>query len=84
MTDRELLELIAQDISIIKSQQSEQREILQALRHASEVHNSKFDNLETEVARIAGKIEGLSTDINYLVRKSAQNADDIQELRRAK
>ncbi len=105
MTDRELLELIAQkvnstdqkmtdmnhelrgirqDISLIKTQQSEHGEILQSLRHASETHEAEFDNLKVEMARLSGKIEGLSTDINYLVRKSVQNADDIRELRMAK
>ncbi len=105
MTDRELLELIAQkvnstdqkmtsmnhelrdirqDIGLIKTQQSEHGEILQALRHSSEAHKAELDNLKVEMARLSGKVEGLSTDINYLVRKSVQNADDIRELRMAK
>jgi len=77
MTDRELLELVVQKVT-------EHGEILQAVRHAQEIQAAKMDKLELETARLSGKIEGLSTDINYIVRKSAQNADDIQELRRVK
>ena len=66
MTDRELLEQIAHDVSFMKTQQSEHREILQALRHSSETHGALLNNFEVEIARLAGKIEGLSTDINYL------------------
>lgn len=98
MTDRELLESIAQkvngmdqkmttigqDINLLKTQQSEHGEILQSLRHANETHKAELDNLKVEMARLSGKVEGLSTDINYLVRKSVQNADDIRELRMAK
>ena len=69
---------------MIKTQQSEQGEVLQALRQASETHDAKFDSREIEIAKLSGKIEGLSMAINYLVRKSAQNADDIRELRQAK
>ena len=84
LTDRELLELIAQKVTGLEQKVTEHGEILQAVRHAQEIQVAKFDKLEIETARLSGKIEGLSTDINYLVRKSAQNADDIQELRQAK
>jgi hypothetical protein len=84
MTDHEMLELLVQKVTGMEQKVIEHGEILQAVRHAQEIQVAKIDKLEIETARLSGKIEGLSTDINYLVRKSAQNADDIQELRQAR
>jgi hypothetical protein len=69
MTDRELMEKILNevsgmkeelfevktDIKLIKTQQSEDREILQSVRHAQEVHTAKLDNIEIELAKQSGE-----------------------------
>jgi len=39
----------------VESRLSEHSEILIALRHASEVHHAKFDNLEIELAKLSGE-----------------------------
>lgn len=43
------------DIKLIQIQQTEHGEILQALRHSSEVHTAKLDNLEVEFAKHTGE-----------------------------
>jgi predicted nucleic acid-binding Zn-ribbon protein len=43
------------DIKLIKTQQSEDREILQAVRNAQEVHTAKLDNIEIELAKQSGE-----------------------------
>ena len=91
MTDRELLELLVQKVT-------EHGEILQALRHSSEIQKAQFDQLQITVAHIEGRqeemnerleqmdksIDRMAGDISFLVRKSAEHDDDIRELRRAK
>lgn len=61
MTDRELLEQIAQkvtnmerELNLTKAQQLEQGEILQALRHAQESQTAQIDQISCTVARIEG------------------------------
>lgn len=70
---------------------TEHGEILQAVRHAQEVHKAEFDQLNLIVARIEGHqeetdktLDQMAGDISFLVRKSAEHGDQIRQLRRAK
>jgi archaellum component FlaC len=51
------------DIKLIKTHQSEQGEILQAVRHAQEVQTAQNDRLEIEVAQLSGKMEQGFSDV---------------------
>ena len=120
MTDRELLERIANeiktlksdvknefqemksnvknefqeiksDIKLIKTQQSEHSEMIQAVGNAQESQMAQIDQLTYAVARIEGHqkesekiMDQMAGDITFLVRKSAEHDDDIRELRQAK
>jgi septation ring formation regulator EzrA len=43
------------DIKLIQTQQAEHGKILTALRHSSETHTAKLDNLEVELAKLSGE-----------------------------
>ncbi len=83
MTDRELLELVVneiqemksdlketkEDINLIKTQQSEYGEMIQSLIHASETQKAQNDALQMEVAKLSGEMRQGFTDITE-VQKS--------------
>jgi predicted nucleic acid-binding Zn-ribbon protein len=46
---------VESDVSLIKTQQTEHKEILNALRHSSDIHTAKLDNLEVELAKLSGE-----------------------------
>jgi predicted nucleic acid-binding Zn-ribbon protein len=48
------------DIKLIKTQQSEQGEILQAVRHAQEAQSDKF---EIDLAKLSGKMDQGFSDV---------------------
>ena len=97
MTDRELLELlvneikeIKSDVGLIKTQQSEHGEILQSVRHAQESQKAQMDQLTYASARVEGRqetldktVDRMAGDISFLVKKAAEHEDDIRELRKA-
>lgn len=93
MTDRELLELIAQkvsnmeqDTSLIKTQQAEHGEILQALRHSSEVQKGQHDALQMEVVKLSGEVKQGFSDLTEvqksLVEMYGEHEVEIRALRR--
>jgi uncharacterized protein (UPF0335 family) len=51
------------DIKLIKTQQSEQGEILQAVRHAQEVQKAQNDKFEVELAKLSGKMDQGFSDV---------------------
>jgi chromosome segregation ATPase len=51
------------DIKLIKTQQSEQGEILQAVRHAQEVQKAQNDKFEIEIAQLSGKMDQGFNDV---------------------
>jgi chromosome segregation ATPase len=46
---------VESDVSLIKTQQTEHKEILNALRHSSDIYTAKLDNLEVELAKLSGE-----------------------------
>jgi len=56
MTDRELLESIAQTVRGLEQKAAEHGKILQAVRHTQEIQIAKIDKLEIETAGLSGKI----------------------------
>ncbi len=83
MTDRELLEFVAneiqemksdlketkEDINLIKTQQSEYGEMIQSLIYASETQKAQNDALQMEFAKLSGEMRQGFTDITE-VQKS--------------
>jgi copper chaperone CopZ len=51
------------DIKLIKTQQSEQGEILQAVRHAQEVQKAQSDKFEVDLAKLSGKMDQGFSDV---------------------
>jgi hypothetical protein len=86
MTDRELLESIAQKVdgiegkvNSIEEKATEHSEILQAVRHAQEIQMAKLDHLEIELAKLSGEQK---ESFQALADMYGQHELEISKLRR--
>ncbi|WP_411680460.1 hypothetical protein [Clostridium thailandense] len=70
MTDREILELLLNKFDTfeseligLKSQVSENTEILKALEHNSEVHKAEMDNINHQISKLAGDVTSIKSTV---------------------
>jgi uncharacterized coiled-coil DUF342 family protein len=74
------------DIKLIRTQQSEHEEILQAVRHAQEVQKAQSDKFEIDLAKLSGKMDQGFSDIvevqKSLIEMYGQHETEIHTLRR--
>lgn len=77
----EILNKILNEIQGMKSQLSENTQILKALEHAAEVNKAVQDKMQIDIAEIRGEVTSLRKDLNTVEMVTAKNWNDINELK---
>jgi archaellum component FlaC len=72
---------IEQDMSLMKTQHSEDREILQAVRHAQEAQKAQLDNLGTDLAKLYGEQQ---KSFETLINMYGKHEFEITQLKKVK
>lgn len=82
---------IQEEISVIKTQQTENTQILRSLEHKADVMNAEMDNLKHQNARIEGTVNSIKEDVGELRKDinaveliTSKNWNDIVHLKAIK
>jgi len=83
----DLLKQILSEMKDFKEQQKENTDIIKAIIHNQEVANAELEALKLNtpnnavIAKLDNKLDRISADVTFLVRKAAEHEDDIRNLK---
>ena len=77
----EILKNIQVDIKELKTQVSENTQILKSLEHSSEVNKAEHDKMSNDIAKIQGDTSKIRKDLSFVEQATAKNWEDIAELK---
>lgn len=78
---KEELEPLKNDIKDLKTQVSENTQILKALEHWAEVNKAEHDKMSNDIAKIQGDTSKIRKDLSFVEQATAKNWEDIAELK---
>lgn len=81
LTGQERLE---SDINELKTQVTENTQILKSLEHSAEINKAEHDRMQNDIAHINGNIEVIKRDLSQVEIVTANNWADIAKLKAVK
>lgn len=86
-----LRQLLREELEPIKTQLTENTQILKALEHKAEVNKSEHDKMQNDIAHIQGDLTHVKNDVEFIKKDlsrveeaTASNWVDIARLKAAK
>lgn len=81
LTGQERLE---SDINELKTQVTENTQILKSLEHSAEINKAEHDRMQNDIVHINGNIEVIKRDLSQVEIVTANNWADIAKLKAVK
>lgn len=85
--DKEILDILKEmqsDMKSIKTQVSENTQILKALEHKADINKAEHDNMSMDIAHIKGDVEAIGKDLTNVEIITSSNWNDIAKLKAVK
>jgi len=84
MNNKEFQNIVLEELKILKSQTSENTQILKALQHSAEVNKAEHDKMMLSIARIEGDVSTVKKDLSTIELVTANNYADLAKLKAVK